>query len=58
MNATDFVAIWIQEVAQMHDTHGAFTRTGRLFNAGAAVGYGNVMKLFNLLGRVADKTNR
>ena len=49
MHTADFVAIRVQEITQMHDTHVALTRARRVFNTGAAVGYGHIVEFLELL---------
>ena len=58
VNAADLVPIRIQEVAEVHHTHGTFAGAGRVLNARATVGYGHIVELPELLRGIADESDR
>ena len=49
MDTANFVAVWIQEIAQMHHAHRAAPRAGRIFHADTSVGDGSIVERFHLL---------
>lgn len=57
IKATNFMAVRIKKVAQVHGTHITFTSTRRLFHTRASAGDCDIMKLLNLLWRVASETD-
>jgi hypothetical protein len=57
IKATNFMAVRIKKVAQVHGTHITFTSTRRLFHTRASAGNCDIMKLLNLLWRVASETD-
>ena len=58
MKAANLVSVRIKKVAQVNIAHITFTGTGRLFYAGTTIRNCDVVKLLNLLWRVASESNR
>ena len=57
-NRTEFVAVWIAHVSQVHSSQGAFAQSGWILNRLTTVLDGYVVELLNLLGGTALESDR